>query len=115
MINQYIGGYDDWLRQRKVEIAAKVNASTIDSGQSAGNNTGGDQETLLQSYSVSWICCRQRSSVLETEIGEISEQMNQADFYQSERSITAAIEKNLGDLQQQLNHCYQRWELLEAQ
>ena len=52
---------------------------------------------------------------LETEIGEISEQMNQADFYQSERSVTAAIEKNLGDLQQQLNHCYERWELLEAQ
>ena len=52
---------------------------------------------------------------LETEIGEISEQMNQADFYQSERSVTEAVEKNLGDLQQQLNHCYQRWEELEAQ
>lgn len=52
---------------------------------------------------------------LETEIGAISEQMNQPDFYQSERSATAAIEKNLSDLQQQLNHCYERWEQLEAE
>jgi ATP-binding cassette subfamily F protein uup len=41
--------------------------------------------------------------------------MNQPDFYQSDRSVTATVEKNLSDLQQQLNHCYQRWEELEAQ
>jgi len=52
---------------------------------------------------------------LETEIGEISEQINQPDFYQAERSVSAPIEQRLVALQEQLNHCYQRWEELEAE
>jgi len=41
--------------------------------------------------------------------------MNKPDFYQAERSVTAATEKNLATVQEQLNHCYQRWEQLEAE
>ena len=52
---------------------------------------------------------------LEEEIASISQQMNQPDFYQSERSVTAAVEKELSQLQEKLNHCYQRWEELESQ
>jgi ABC transport system ATP-binding/permease protein len=109
VINQYIGGYDDWLRQRKVEIAAKEKAPSQSQEKPAA--------TKKRSYKVQRELDMLPADIerLETEIGQISEQMNQADFYQAERSITAAVEKNLGDLQQQLNHCYQRWEELEAQ
>ena len=52
---------------------------------------------------------------LEEEIATISEQVNQPDFYQSERSVTAAVEKELSQLQDKLNHCFQRREELESQ
>jgi ATP-binding cassette subfamily F protein uup len=109
VINQYIGGYDDWLRQRKVEIAAKQKAPTQTQEKPAS--------TKKRSYKAQRELDMLPAEIerLETTIGEISEQMNQADFYQAERSVTAAVEKNLGDLQQQLNHCYERWEELEAQ
>ena len=110
VINQYIGGYDDWLRQRKVETASSEKAAAKTQEKPATS-------AKKRSYKVQRELDMLPAEIerLETEIGEISEQMNQADFYQSERSVTEAVEKNLGDLQQQLNHCYQRWEELEAQ
>jgi len=113
VINQYIGGYDDWLRQRKVEMTAKEKA--VASTDQKPQDTK-QPAAKKRSYKVQRELDRLPAEIerLETEIGAISEQMNQPDFYQSERSATAAIEKNLGDLQQQLNHCYERWEQLEA-
>ena len=110
VINQYIGGYDDWLRQRKVETASSEKAAAKTQEKPATS-------AKKRSYKVQRELDMLPAEIerLETEIGEISEQMNQADFYQSERSVTEAVEKNLSDLQQQLNHCYQRWEELEAQ
>ncbi len=114
VINQYIGGYDDWLRQRKVEMTAKEKA--VASTDQKPQDTK-QPAAKKRSYKVQRELDRLPAEIerLETEIGTISEQMNQPDFYQSERSATAAIEKNLGDLQQQLNHCYERWEQLEAE
>lgn len=110
VINQYIGGYDDWLRQRKVETASNEKAA-------AKTQEKPSASAKKRSYKIQRELDMLPAEIerLETEIGEISEQMNQADFYQAERSVTAAVEKNLGDLQQQLNHCYQRWEELEAE
>ncbi|MGB0450333.1 MAG: ATP-binding cassette domain-containing protein, partial [Porticoccaceae bacterium] len=110
VINQYVGGYDDWLRQRKVETAAKPKTATQT-----------HKKPAAAAKKLSYKAQRELDMLpaeierLETEIGEITEQMNQPDFYQSERTVTAAVEKNLGDLQQQLDHCYQRWEELETQ
>jgi ABC transport system ATP-binding/permease protein len=110
VINQYIGGYDDWLRQRKVETAAKEKSAARTQEKPAAS-------AKKRSYKAQRELDMLPAEIerLETAIGELSEQMNQADFYQSERSVTAEVEKNLGDLQQQLNHCYERWEQLEAE
>jgi ATP-binding cassette subfamily F protein uup len=110
VINQYIGGYDDWLRQRKVETAAKSKAPAQSTKKPAAT-----------AKKLSYKAQRELDMLpaeierLETEIGAITERMNQPNFYQSDRSVTAAVEKDLSDLQQQLDHCYQRWEELEAQ
>ena len=113
VINQYIGGYDDWLRQRKVEIAAKEKVASTDQKPQGTKQPAAKKRSYKVQRELDMLPAEIER--LETEIGAISEQMNQPDFYQSERSATAAIEKNLSDLQQQLNHCYERWEQLEAE
>ena len=112
VINQYIGGYDDWLRQRKAEQTPTAGKS---SAPKASSKT--DAPVKKRSYKVQRELDKLPADIerLETEISAISEQMNQPDFYQAERSVTAAIEKNLATVQEQLNHCYQRWEELEAE
>ena len=112
VINQYIGGYDDWLRQRKAEQTPTAGKS---SAPKASSKT--DAPVKKRSYKVQRELDKLPADIerLETESSAISEQMNQPDFYQAERSVTAAIEKNLATVQEQLNHCYHRWEELEAE
>ena len=50
---------------------------------------------------------------LETQIAELSEQISQPDFYRGDRNDIAETETRLSELQQQLSHCYDRWESLE--
>jgi ATP-binding cassette subfamily F protein uup len=114
VINQYIGGYDDWLRQRKAEQTPN-NEKPSATAAKASSKT--DAPVKKRSYKVQRELDKLPAEIerLETEIGAISEQMNKPDFYQAERSVTAATEKNLATVQEQLNHCYQRWEQLEAE
>ena len=113
VIKQYIGGYDDWLRQRKAEQAATTTKPAATATKASSKT---DAQVKKRSYKVQRELDQLPAEIerLETEIVALSEQMNQPDFYQAERSVTAAIEKNLATVQEQLNHCYQRWEELET-
>lgn len=116
VINQYVGGYDDWLRQRDATVKTSTKTPEKQAKPAKSSKT-----TNNTSKKLSYMAQRELDSLpaeierLEEEISKISQQMNQPDFYQSERSVTAAVEKELGQLQDKLNHCYQRWEELESQ
>ena len=107
-INQYIGGYDDWLRQRKTEQPissqqpAKVQAKAATTSKKLSYKDQRELDNLPQEI-----------ENLETQIADISEQISQPDFYKGDRAATAKTEIQLSELQQQLSHCYERWELLE--
>ncbi|MGX4676958.1 ribosomal protection-like ABC-F family protein [SAR92 clade bacterium H246] len=107
-INQYIGGYDDWLRQRKIEQPANVTATAVPSKpKPAAKKLSYKDQRELDSLPA-------QIEDMETKIEEISEHMSQPDFYKSERAEIEKIEKQLADMQQQLSHSYQRWEQLDA-
>jgi len=114
VINQYIGGYDDWLRQRKAELTPSTGKASATASKASSKI---DATVKKRSYKVQRELDKLPAEIerLEAEIAAISEQINQPDFYQAERSVTAAIEKNLTTVQEQLNHCYQRWEELETE
>ena len=107
-INQYVGGYDDWLRQRKVEQPkiiqqpVKTEAKTVSTSKKLSYKDQRELDNLPQEI-----------ENLETEIAEISDLISQPDFYKGDRTETAKTETRLSDLQQQLSHCYERWEILE--
>ena len=109
IINQYVGGYDDWLRQRAVEqptVATPVVATTKPKSTSKKLSYK-DQRELDQ--------LPEQIEGLEIQIGEITELISQPDFYKSERAEIEKTEQQLADVQQQLNQSYQRWEELDAQ
>lgn len=107
-INQYVGGYDDWLRQRKVEQPkiiqqpVKTETKTVSASKKLSYKDQRELDNLPQEI-----------ENLETEIAELSELISQPDFYKGDRTETAKTETRLSELQQQLSHCYERWEILE--
>ena len=107
-INQYIGGYDDWLRQRKTEQPASTQqpAKAQTKASSASKKLSYKDQRELDNLP-------QEIENLETQIAELSEQISQPDFYRGDRNDIAETETRLSELQQQLSHCYDRWESLE--
>jgi ATP-binding cassette subfamily F protein uup len=107
-INQYVGGYDDWLRQRKIEQPATVTATAVpDKPKPAAKKLSYKDQRELDNLPG-------QIEDMETKIEEISVHMSQPDFYKSERAQIEKIEKQLAELQQQLSHSYERWEQLDA-
>jgi ATP-binding cassette subfamily F protein uup len=107
-INQYVGGYDDWLRQRDpVPKAQAVVTSTVrvKSEPSATKLSYKDQRELND--------LPQKIESLESDIKDISLQMSTPEFYQSDRTLIEKTERQLATYQKALSQCYQRWELLE--
>jgi ATP-binding cassette subfamily F protein uup len=108
VINQYVGGYDDWLRQRDplpqstATVAANVRTKTAPPATKLSYK---DQRELTE--------LPQKIESLETNIKDISLKMSAPEFYQSERTLIEKTEQQLAAYQTELSDCYQRWELLE--
>ncbi len=108
-IEQYIGGYDDWLRQRKTEQAVKVTAPRAQTkSATASKKLSYKDQRELDGLPA-------QIEQLETQISTTSELISKPGFYQSDRSTTEAIENQLANAQKQLAESYARWELLENQ
>jgi len=105
--NSYIGGYNDWLRQRSKPLSQTSKAKKTD--------TRIKKKPTKLSYK------NQREldalpdqiETLETEISQISQQMSESDFFKAEREQIQKTQNRLTELQNQLSHCYERWEILE--
>ncbi|MDC0003068.1 ATP-binding cassette domain-containing protein [Porticoccaceae bacterium] len=108
-IEQYIGGYDDWLRQRKTEKATKVAApkAQAKSATTSKKLTYNDQRELDGLPA--------EIEKMEIQIAATSELISTPGFYQSDRPSIEAVETQLAAEQKQLAECYARWELLENQ
>ena len=108
VINQYVGGYDDWLRQRKNETSSNPGALKKDKARAT-----------LSAKKLSYKDQRELDSLpkkiegLEIQISEISIKMSDANFYTSDRTLITEAENQLAECQTQLSRCYERWELLE--
>jgi len=108
VINQYVGGYDDWLRQREPlpqSTAAVTNNVKTKTASSAAKLSYKDQRELTE--------LPQKIESLETNIKDISLKMSAPEFYQSDRILIEKTEQQLAAYQAELSDYYQRWELLE--
>jgi len=126
-VREYVGGYDDWLRQRaartgnstpaKSKIAPKVSRTAVqpDSASSAA----GPSETSDRKRRPSFKERRERESLqavierLETEIAALHGEMAQPDYYRQSNEQIAEGASRLKEWESQLAVAYQRWEELE--
>jgi ATP-binding cassette subfamily F protein uup len=106
-IGEYVGGYNDWLRQRTVvqHAAASVNKPTpkVDASLAAAKRklSFKDQWTLDQLPG--------RIEQLESEIASQAAAMNEAAFFQQDSSAIVQANKSLAALQADLETAYARW------
>jgi ATP-binding cassette subfamily F protein uup len=114
-IGEYVGGYDDWLRQRPEpasQKSKKVSEDTVGLRRAASLHTSSRKLTFNEARELAAL--PQRIETLEEEQQTLFAAMAHPDFYRRESADIAAIKKRLSELESALEEAFQRWGALEA-
>ncbi len=118
---EYIGGYDDWLRQggkwtQADELPAPVNPVKeliISTPEITNPKSSPKTKKLSYKFQKEFDELPQKIEALEMQLESLQTEVNAADFYSQS---SATVEKKLQELaviQQQLDDCFERWAELE--
>lgn len=110
-VRNYVGGYDDWLRQRPVEPEKKVIKQEAKPQekpkQEKARKLSFKEKKELEELPV-------QIEKLENEQALLHEKIADPSFYQDPGDEVAKVNKRLGELEAELETIYERWSELDA-
>jgi ABC transport system ATP-binding/permease protein len=115
VVNEYVGGYDDWMRQRKVAVkttTSKVQTEKSQTAVKAAPTTPGKKLSYKDQRELETLPAK--IETLEKEIAELQTAMNAASFYQQDKAAINAAQLRWQQLQTELQVAYERWHVLDA-
>jgi ATP-binding cassette subfamily F protein uup len=118
-VNEYVGGYDDWLKQATSASKAAKQASANEENSEAADRRI-KQEPAKKARKLSYKDQRELDALpaqiqsLEDEIELLQKNMATDDFYKQDRQEINKTQDQLLAAEASLQHCYDRWEQLEA-
>ncbi|NNF17825.1 MAG: ATP-binding cassette domain-containing protein [Gammaproteobacteria bacterium] len=110
-VHEYIGGYDDWLRQRSLPQAAKPVKQKNENGARKQQKKPGKLSYQLQRELDQ---LPDQIEQLEEKISQLQTKMASADFYHQDTHTIAQAGNQLKELQIQVEQMIERWEELES-
>ena len=114
-VNEYVGGYEDWLRQSLSRQSSGRQSATVGKRQKKAKPAAKksnkrlsfrDQRELDQLPAL--------IDSLVNEQAELANRMSAADFHQQDRELIATTTDRLSEIEKALSTAYQRWEQLES-
>ncbi|NOQ88287.1 MAG: ATP-binding cassette domain-containing protein, partial [Gammaproteobacteria bacterium] len=114
-VNEYVGGYDDWLKQSKNKLkkeSAPVKAADTDK-RSPSSGKAVKPEKLSYKDQRELDALPAQIETFENEVETLQNMMAGDEFYKQEKEKIVELQKQLEDSQAGLAHCYTRWEELE--
>lgn len=116
-VQEYVGGYDDWLRQRKTSLA-KSSSAILKSKQDTSNSDLNSKK-IKSPHKLSYNEKRELDKLpklieaLERDLLKIQAILANPDFYQEDSKLITKTNIELAEIQQKLEQSYARWEELE--
>jgi ATP-binding cassette subfamily F protein uup len=113
---EYVGGYDDWVRQRPepTEEAESKPAASSKKSTSSESTTAPRKNRLSFNEQRELTTLPATIEKLEAEVQSLHEVMAQPNFYQQPGPKIAAEQARLKTCEEKLATSYQRWEELES-
>lgn len=125
---EYVGGYDEWLRQYDQREASQtkeaVSAKNVSSSSSAGNATPSageankrmpDSKKKLSFKETKELeTLPEKIETLEASIADFHAKMAEPEYYKQTGGAIAEKQAELESMQQELATAYERWEELES-
>ncbi|MCK4706269.1 MAG: ATP-binding cassette domain-containing protein, partial [Gammaproteobacteria bacterium] len=112
-VSEFVGGYDDWLRQRSEDTVMPASIKSKNPMQT-------EVKEKSQKKKLSYKDQRDLDELpikierLETEVESLHEKMAHADFFQQDKYEIVKVQELLKETEQTLATCYRRWEELEV-
>ena len=129
-LNEYVGGYDDWIRQSEASSAKTIDAnafkSKTDNSRTANSQSptsGPSGDSPADSNKPRKLKYKEKLELeklpaeierLEAEIAVIHQTMGDPGFYQKPKDEISSLQGKLKDAQAKLDSAIERWEELEA-
>ncbi len=120
-VNEYVGGYDDWLEYSKTRAKLENSAARTNAADKSSSSLGAAQKKTGKSKKLSYKDQRELDALpaqietFENEIESLQARMAADDFYKQEKQTILEVQKQLEEMQAGLAQCYTRWEQLEAE
>ncbi len=125
-LKEYVGGYDDWLYQKKAELTGS-NAKGSEKGKATtkqassetkssssvaepSSATGGKKLSFKEKQELDGLPSRIES--MEAEQASLHERMTEADYFKRPPAELTADQQRLTQLDEELHQAYARWEEL---
>ncbi len=112
-IGEYVGGYEDWLRQRKEPETVEKKPTTA-AKPSGSRREKSDSRKLSYRDKRELDALPQRIEALENQIDAIQGEMAKPEFYQADGERIAEARARLEAMENELTDAYARWESLES-
>ncbi len=107
-VNEYIGGYEDWIRQRPQNSDSTGPAASLQKPAAQPGQSNTNEETRKELKALPG-----QIEKLEAKIAEIQQSFTDPAFYQQDQRRIRAQQDHLKSIEDSLNKLYQRWESLE--
>ncbi len=115
-VNEYIGGYEDWLRQSRPPATESQKAKKHKSGKPANTpnkNSGESANKLSHKERQELGKLPARLEKLEIQQKRLHDRMAQAGFYQQDKAEITRVQQQLAEFDAELEAVFKRWEELE--
>jgi len=112
IVNEYVGGYDDWVRQCRGGREAGTGKASSKPEQKLRPVKKRNKLSYKDNLELESLPARIED--LEVQQDEIHQAMSNPSFYQKEVDEMNRIKKDLADVEQELEEAYDRWEKLEV-
>ena len=117
-VNEYVGGYDDWLRQRRISGSNKSDKNKVKPAEAGSSTLIAKPENAPKklSYKEQSELEKLPAKIEEWEVEQkaLHAQMASADFYQQDSDAITKVQQRLAELDADLTTAYARWEELEG-
>jgi len=111
-IGEYVGGYQDWVRQRPQQSAPKVESKP--GAAAAAKPAAKPAARLGYKEQRELAALPGQIEKLEAEQEQLSAELGDGSIYQQDQRRALAVQQRLGAIAQELGQAYARWEALEA-
>ncbi len=112
-VAEFVGGYDDWVRQRDIDSFKETPEKACTAGKSKVVSQN-KPARLSYKHKRELEMLPEKIERLEIQVQQLTDTMSKAEFFQQDKIVIVETQQALESANADLDACYKRWEELES-